>query len=119
MTGCQSIDSHPTDLNSYLQQFVGQSRLDIQNHLDFKSLGYKVSEKVQFSDNELSYTILRPLNIPLAGSNATIGSNAMGIPVIRYDTTSTQSYDIHFNCKITFKLKDDIAQSIQYSGKAC
>lgn len=119
ITGCQSLDTRPTDLNAYLQQFIGQNTTDIQKNLNFSALGYKVSQTVKATDDELSYTILRPLSIPISGGNATVGSNAMGAPVIRYDTTAMPSYDVNFNCKITFKFKDGIAQSVQYFGKAC
>ena len=119
ITGCQSLDTRPADLNAYLQQFIGQNTTDIQKSLDFSALGYKVSQTVKTTDDELSYTILRPLSIPISGGNATVGSNAMGAPVIRYDTTAMPSYDVNFNCTVTFKLKQHIAESIQYSGRAC
>ena len=117
--GCQTQQYREQNLDQYLQKFIGSSRADIQNNLDFKALGYQTNKEVISTDQELSYTILRPIYIPMAGSNTSICANAMGVPVIRYDTTSTPSYDINFNCKVTFKLKDDIAQSIQYSGRAC
>ncbi len=119
ITGCQSLDTHPTDLNAYLQQFIGQNSTDIQKNLDFKALGYKMSHEVEVSQDTLSYTILQPLNIPMSGVNPTVVPDATGIPVIRYNTSATPTYDIHFNCKITFKFKDEIAQSVQYLGKAC
>jgi len=39
--------------------------------------------------------------------------------VIRYDTMGTPSYDINFNCKVTFQLKDGVAESVEYLGRAC
>lgn len=119
IAGCQSMEHRPDNLDQYLQQFIGQSSTEIQKNLNFKSLGYKVSQDIQITENELGYTILRPLSIPMSGSNASVGSNAMGAPIIRYDMTSTPSYDINFNCKIVFKLKGGIAESVQYQGKAC
>lgn len=119
LAGCQTNSTRQMNLDEYLQQFIGSSSSEIQQNLDLKALGYQTSKNIQSSATELSYTILRPLNIPMAGANATIGSNAMGAPMIRYDTTSTPTYDINFSCKVTFKLKDGIAQSIQYLGKAC
>lgn len=118
-TGCQSLSNTPANLNEYLQQFIGQDSAHIQKNLNLKALGYKVSNDVQVSNDSLSYTILRPLNIPMPGANATIVPDGSGAPVIRYDTTATPNYDIHFNCKITFILKNNIAQSIQYLGRAC
>ena len=119
LAGCQTSATRQVNLEEYLQQFIGSSSSDIQKNLDFKALGYQTTKDVQSSDSALSYTILRPLSIPMAGSNATVGTNAMGAPVIRYDTTAIPTYDINFNCKVTFILKEGIAQSIQYLGKAC
>lgn len=119
MVACQSFQPREMNLNEYLQQFIGATSTEIQNNLDFKSLGYRISKDVEVSPQKLSYTILRPLHLPMPGGNTTIAPNAMGVPVIRYDTTATPSYDIHFNCKVTFILNHGIAQSIEYVGKAC
>jgi hypothetical protein len=117
--GCQSIDSRPANLDQYLQQFIGKTSTEIQSSLNFKTLGYQVSKNITKTNETLSYTILRPINIPMTGSNATVGSNAMGMPVIRYDTAGTPSYDVNFNCKVTFRLNNDIAESVEYIGRAC
>lgn len=119
LAGCQTSATRQVNLDEYLQQFIGSSSSEIQQNLDLKALGYQTAKDVQSSPTALSYTILMPLNIPMAGGNATVGTNAMGAPVIRYDTTAAPTYDINFSCKVTFKLKDGIAQSIQYLGKAC
>lgn len=119
ISGCQSMDTRPPSLSDYLQQFIGQKSTDIQSNLNFKALGYKVSQEIKATDNELSYTILRPLSIPLSGSNATLGADAMGAPIIHYSMTGHLNYDINFNCTVTFKLRSGIAESIQYLGRAC
>lgn len=119
IAGCQSVDTRPENLDQYLQQFIGKSSSEIQAELNFKALDYQVSDHIQTTTDTLTYTILRPINIPMTGSNATVGSNAMGMPVIRYDTAGTPSYDINFNCKVTFKLNNNIAESVQYMGRAC
>ena len=119
LVGCNSLNTRPANLDEYLQQFIGKSSTEIQSNLNFKAMGYQVSDKIQTTNNALSYTILRPINIPMAGGNATVGSNGMGMPVIRYDTMGTPSYDINFNCKVTFKLKDGVAESVEYLGRAC
>jgi len=85
----------------------------------FKTLGYQISNDIQITNETLSYTILRPIYIPIIGNNVTVGSNAMGQSIIRYDSTSTASYDINFSCKVIFNLKNGIAKSIQYQGRAC
>ena len=119
LVGCKSLNTRPANLDQYLQQFIGKTSTEIQSNLNFKAMGYQVSDKIQTSNSTLSYTILRPINIPMAGGNATVGPNAMGMPVIRYDTMGTPSYDINFNCKVTFQLKDGVAESIEYLGRAC
>ena len=119
LSACQT--SQPTDymqLDKYLKSFIGQDSQKIQQEIDFKSLGYKANPTPQLTDSILSYTILRPVTIPVAIS-PTVGVNAAGVPVIRNDPSSAPTYDINFNCKVIFNLKNNIAQSIDYYGKAC
>ncbi|OTG80625.1 hypothetical protein [Acinetobacter sp. ANC 4648] len=117
--GCQTTQSREQDLDRYLHTFIGQSSQQIQQQLNLKAMGYQTTNKAIATDNQLIYTILRPITIPVAGSNATIGNNAMGGPMIRYDTTAAEHYDVNFSCKVIFNLKNGIAESIDYQGKAC
>ena len=48
-------------------------------------------------------------NVDMRGNSVAIQSGNL----------SGNSYDVNFNCKVIFQLKDDIAESIQYEGKAC
>ena len=69
------------------------------------------------TSNQLIYTILRPLSIPIPMvSNVEMGGNPVPI---QSGTLGSNSYDVNFNCKVIFQLKNDIAESIQYEGKAC
>ena len=108
LVGCKSLNTRPANLDQYLQQFIGKTSAEIQNTLNFRALGYKVSDKIQITSNTLSYTILRQINIPMAGSNAIVGS-----------TIATPSYNINFNCKVIFLLKNGVAESVEYLGRAC
>lgn len=119
LSACQT--SQPTNylqLDKYLNSFIGQTSQNIQQQIDFKALGYQANAKAQKTNSTLSYTILRPVNIPGAVS-PTVGVNAAGVPVIRNEPANTSTYDINFNCKVIFNLKNNIAQSIDYYGKAC
>ena len=119
LTACQT--SQPTNymqLDKYLNSFIGQDSQKIQQQIDFKSLGYQANPTPQLTDSTLTYTILRPVNIPVTVT-PTVGVNAAGVPVIRNDPSSSPTYDVNFNCKVIFNLKNNIAQSIDYYGKAC
>ena len=120
LSGCQT--SQPTNylqLDKYLNSFIGQTSQSIQKQIDFKSLGYQAHNEPDLTPSTLTYTILRPVNIPGISSSPTVGVNAMGVPVIRQDPSMSAHYDINFNCKVIFNLKNNIAQSIDYFGKAC
>ena len=119
LTACQT--SQPTNymqLDKYLNSFIGQDSQKIQQQIDFKSLGYQANPTPQQPDSTLTYIILRPVNIPVTVT-PTVGVNAAGVPVIRNDPSCSPTYDINFNCKVIFNLKNNIAQSIDYYGKAC
>ena len=110
LVGCKSLNTRPSNLDQYLQQFIGKTSAEIQSTLNFRALGYKVSDKIQTTSNTLSYTILRQINIPMAGSNAIVGSTI---------AIATPSYNINFNCKVIFLLKNGVAESVEYLGRAC
>ena len=117
--GCQTTAPQPQDLDRYLHSFIGQSSQQIQQQLNLKALGYQTTNHAIATEKQLIYTILRPITIPVAGSNATIGVNGMGSPMIQYDTTAAEHYDVNFSCKVIFQLKNGIAESLDYQGKAC
>ena len=120
LMACQT--TQPTSymqLDQYLGRFIGQSSDHIRSHIDFKALGYQVNATPENTDQRLSYTILRPINIPMINGSTAVTINSNGVPVIRSEPSSAQSYDIHFNCTVVFQLKNHIAQSVQYFGKAC
>lgn len=117
LQACATPTQPKINLHDYLQQFIGQSAQTIQQNIDLKSLGYQVADQPMLSEDKLVYTILRPMNIPIPiVSNVDIGGSAVPLQL---GNNSANSYDVNFNCKIIFNLKNQIAESIQFQGKAC
>lgn len=117
LNGCMSHPNQLVDLHEYLKGYLGKSSTTIQQNLDLRSLGFQVAETPQKTPNQLIYTILRPLSIPIPMvSNVEMGGNPVPI---QSGTLGSSSYDVNFNCKVIFKLNNDIAESIEYQGKAC
>ena len=59
--------------DAYLAQFVGQSSQQIRQQLDLSLLGYEQVSSPQISPQALTYTVIRPISIPIPVSNAQIG----------------------------------------------
>ncbi|MEN8349277.1 hypothetical protein ABFP31_12035 [Acinetobacter nosocomialis] len=117
LNGCATQPRQSVDLQEYLKGFLGKSSTTIQQELNLRGLGFQIAHVPQKTSNQLIYTILRPLSIPIPMvSNVEMGGNPVPI---QSGNLSGNSYDINFNCKVIFKLKNDIAESIQYEGKAC
>ena len=108
LSACQTELNRPYDLNAYLHHFLGQSSQEIQKNLNFKQLGYH-SSSPQVTESQLIYTVYRPLNIPIPQGDIGLAK----IP------SASSSYDINFQCKIIFTLEQNIAKSVNYSGRAC
>ena len=117
LNGCATQQRQSVDLQEYLKGFLGKSSTTIQQELNLRSLGFQIAHVPQKTSNQLIYTILRPLSIPIPMvSNVEMGGNPVPI---QSGTLGSNSYDVNFNCKVIFQLKNDIAESIQYEGKAC
>jgi len=117
LNGCATKPHQSVDLQEYLKGFLGKSSTTIQQELNLRSLGFQIAHVPQKTSNQLIYTILRPLSIPIPMvSNVEMGGNPVPI---QSGTLGSNSYDVNFNCKVIFQLKNDIAESIQYEGKAC
>ncbi len=103
------------NLDQELQQYIGQSASEIKQKLNLTELGYKVRSAPVQTDSHLSYTVLRTMQIPVAQPAMRISSSG-GTQAIH----AASSYDsIDLKCNIIFNLKDGIAQSLEYSGRAC
>ncbi|WP_336040272.1 hypothetical protein [Acinetobacter calcoaceticus] len=117
MNGCNNHPRQSIDLQEYLKSFLGKSSATIQQDLNLRSLGFQVLKTPQKMQDQLIYTILRPINIPIPMvSNVDMRGNSVAI---QSGNLGGNSYDVNFNCKVIFQLKNNIAQSIQYEGKAC
>ncbi|EPF6070451.1 hypothetical protein Q5M49_10155 [Acinetobacter nosocomialis] len=117
LNGCATQPRQSVDLQEYLKGFLGKSSTTIQQELNLRGLGFQIAHVPQKTSNQLIYTILRPLSIPIPMvSNVEMGGNPVPIQL---GTLGSNSYDVNFNCKVIFQLKNDIAESIQYEGKAC
>ncbi|EHU3239689.1 hypothetical protein ACX0AN_003089 [Acinetobacter baumannii] len=117
LNGCATQPRQSVDLQEYLKGFLGKSSTTIQQELNLRGLGFQIAHVPQKTSNQLIYTILRPLSIPIP-MVSNVDMRGGSIPV-QSGNLSGNSYDINFNCKVIFKLKNDIAESIQYEGKAC
>lgn len=117
LNGCASHPRQSVDLQEYLKGFLGKSSATIQQDINLRSLGFQVANTPQKTPNQLIYTILRPLSIPIP-MVSNVDMRGSSIPV-QSGNLSGNSYDINFNCKVIFQLKNDIAESILYEGKAC
>lgn len=117
LNGCATQPRQSVDLQEYLKGFLGKSSTTIHQELNLRGLGFQIAHVPQKTSNQLIYTILRPLSIPIPMvSNVEMGGNPVPI---QSGTLGSNSYDVNFNCKVIFQLKNDIAESIQYEGKAC
>ncbi|NUE91329.1 hypothetical protein [Acinetobacter seifertii] len=117
LNGCATAPRQSVNLQEYLKSFLGKSSTTIQQELNLRSLGFQIAHVPEKTSNQLIYTILRPLSIPIPMvSNVEMGGNPVPI---QSGTLGSNSYDVNFSCKVIFQLKNDIAESIQYQGKAC
>ena len=115
LQGCATPAWQSTNLQDYLQPYIGQSVDHIEQNLNLRSLGFQTLKNPQKSKEHLIYTVLRPMNIPVPLNMGTSDGSRLST-----STTYSQSYDVNFYCHIIFKLdQQQIARSIRYEGKAC
>lgn len=109
---------NPTSLPDYLQLFIGQSATIIQQQFDLKPLGFRTIAQPIKQSNQLIYTVIRPIRIPIPiAQSAELG--AQNIPIQSAGNTDS-TYDLNLKCHIIFELdQQQIARSIRYEGKAC
>ena len=102
-------------LNQSLQSYIGQSADQVRKELDLSQFGYKTTSAPTQNSEKLSYTILRTMELPIGTPN--IGTSvAMGAPI---PTASKGGITVDMECKIEFKLHNEVVESINYVGKAC
>ena len=116
LSACMSSPQQTTSLPEYLKPFIGQSATIIQQQFDLKPLGFQTIAQPIKQSNQLIYTVIRPIRIPIAQS-AELG--AQNIPIQSAGNTDS-TYDLNLKCHIIFELdQQQIARSIRYEGKAC
>lgn len=116
LQACTTAYQNRTSLPDYLQLFIGQSATIIQQPFDLKPLGFQTIAQPIKQSNQLIYTVIRPIRIPIAQS-AELG--AQNIPIQSAGNTDS-TYDLNLKCHIIFELdQQQIARSIRYEGKAC
>lgn len=122
LQGCTTSGWQSVKLQDYLQPYIGQSADNIQQNLNLRSLGFQTLKQPQKTNDNLIFTVLRPINIPIpiAQSFGDASSPMSGSVRLGSVSTSQQSYDVNFYCHIIFELdQQQIARSIRYEGKAC
>lgn len=81
-SACTTTGWKSKDLNAYLQQFVGQSTQQVQQTINLKSMGYQTTQKPILTSDQLTYTVIRSLNIPTPAARSfdgmTIQTGASG-----------------------------------------
>lgn len=102
-------------LNKSLQQYVGQTAEQVRSQLDLRAMRFRTTQEPIQTVESLRYTIIRDMNIPIGTPNIS-HSISMGAPM---PTPSNGGYNIEMKCQVWFNLKDEIVQSIRYSGRAC
>ena len=116
LQACTTAYQNRTSLPDYLQPFIGQSATIIQQQFDLKPLGFQTIAQPIKQSNQLIYTVIRPIRIPITQS-AELG--AQNIPIQSASNTDS-TYDLNLKCHIIFELdQQQIARSIRHEGKAC
>ena len=118
LSACMSSPQQTTSLPDYLKPFIGQSASSIQQQLDLRSLGLQTLNQPQNQHNQLVYTVIRPVRIPIPiAQSAEMGAQNI---LIQNMGNADSAYDLNLQCKIIFELdQQQIARSIRYEGKAC
>nr|WP_275904258.1 hypothetical protein [Acinetobacter beijerinckii] len=122
LQGCATPAWQSTNLQDYLQPYIGQSADHIEQNLNLRNIGFQTLKQPEKTNQHLIYTVLRPINIPVPiAQSYGDPSGSMGSSIrLGSVSTSQQSYDVNFYCHIIFKLdQQQIARSIGYEGKAC
>ena len=118
LSACMSSPQQTTSLPDYLQPYIGQSASSIQQQLNLRSLGLQTLNQPQNQHNQLVYTVIRPVRIPIPiAQSAEMGAQNI---LIQNMGNAGSAYDLNLQCKIIFELdQQQIARSIRYEGKAC
>lgn len=114
LSGCTTYSTTSIEQrDAYLQKFLGESSQHIQANLHLSELGYQQVHPPIVDSNSITYTVMRPVTIPVP--MAQTGPGAVPIQV----TPRAESYDVNLQCKIIYRLEHNIAKSVYYTGRTC
>lgn len=118
LSACAATSTVPSyERHRYLESFIGKSSETIRTQLNLSQLGYQNISPAELHPDRLSYRVARPISIPLPMADNPamgIGSGA-AVPI----PSGTHSYDVELSCLIEFKLKNNIATDVQFTGRTC
>ncbi|OUY08783.1 hypothetical protein CAP51_03980 [Acinetobacter populi] len=107
------------NFTAYLDQFIGQPKETILAKADFKTFGFDTTTPTLQNKNQIVYTIIRPLNIPLPIPVETGNSGGSGGRISTNTASLANSYQMNVTCNIIFHLENNIATKWESKGKAC
>jgi len=117
LTACTTTYQAQPNLDTYLEQFIGQSAEQIKAKINLPALGYELKGSPVQTTNQLSYTILRPLAVPIPSRLQSVGTG--GAVIAPPTSLGANSYEIDMYCQISFILQNNIAKDVQYRGRSC
>ena len=97
-------------LPDYLEQYIGQDVSSIRRELDLRQLGYETLGAPIQTPNQLSYTIVRRIQIPTPMPTMRSDSSVGAIPI----PTHTPFYDVQLECQVHFLLKRRFKSQVQH-----
>ena len=65
LQGCATAGWQSVKLQDYLQPYIGQSADQIQKNLSLRTLGFQTLKQPKKTEQTLTFTVLRPINIPV------------------------------------------------------
>ncbi|MFO1366099.1 MAG: hypothetical protein U1F01_00560 [Acinetobacter sp.] len=90
-----SSPQQTTSLPDYLKPFIYQSASSIQQQLDLRSLGLQTLNQPQNQHNQLVYTVIRPVRIPIP-----IAQSAEMVPEHSHSKQAMASHIFNSNAKL-------------------
>ena len=100
-----------------LNPYIGKSPALIEQQLDLQNIGIKFIKQPVLEENLLTYTFQRTLATAIPTGIST--PNEKGKMIQTQIATTSDSLNSLMSCHINFKIKNGIAQSYQFKGRAC
>ena len=121
LTACATVPDAEKTLSPYLNEFIGKDVQYVKQHINLQQLDFKSSNRpYSETDQQLTYRILRPINIPVPIPTATgLSGGSRPFAASSFNHSTANSYKMDLNCDIHFNLKDNKVVNWTYKGKAC